>query len=575
MDKFEARTDDKKAGTGGDGLTPTPNNNDQATFHNVKNASLARAQSTVQEEFGTPSICSLDEKQPDNPQDQTHTSEMPSIPDKSLPAAIKRMSPPFSNEKPTDAEIEWFKNIATAKEIELVKKEINQSGEQPQAAILDSVKSHRVVGLGETHQTPNGLRTMLELMMPDLKAAGVTHLALELRQQDQEFVNRAATGDEEAIRKLETIYAWNDDTTRLIQAAAKASIKLVTVDKNFPEGTLPAASEFQERDNVMAKAIQAIVESDPNARVLSFGGRHHWQRREDDNYLSLAEQLSARGKEKGYTVTTFAAYLEGPQEGSVESSATFLAKTITRAVSLETSKTKFFKNLPVSLNREEEQFLHHKEDGLLGKYDNVLIVPLDTALKVTEEKYGKDSPEIINRLRDLGLEWRHLIDRSDQGPALLSRALKLAEQHFGKRSKQTAECHAELGNYFDGATDADSRGHLETALSIFEEKANGKFTPELSRSYMDLIRFHRENTPYEAMKYFNLASTYLKNDTEKIKSEHWLGTGRFLIRGLNKSKTAAKVDLPPVAKDFLKNYAGLLNEVGEKEEAKKIIDRLK
>ena len=584
MDEFESRSDEGKARPTAEKVSPTQDSHDQVTFHKAKNTSLVPIESTVQEKFGKPTISGLNEKGEilaynfQDPKDQTHRNDTPPVPSKSLPGTTKE-SPVFSDGKPTAAEIEWFKNIATSDQIEAVKREINKFGQSPQSAILDAVKRSRIVLFGELHTTPDGMKAILGSMMSDLKAAGITHLAEEIRQKDQGLLDGIANGDEKAIQDFRKIYQVDDDWIAMTQAAAKEGIKIVAVDYNYADDADVSAPDIMRlRDNAMTNNMGSLVESDANARVGFLGGKRHLEKDDKDNYLSTSEQLAARGKAKGYTIATFASYAEDPPDFGVEDTGTVLAKAATHAIAIQTRDTAALKALPVDIKKEGQGIVG--TDGLsgsMGKHDYILIVPVDTALKVTEEKYGKDSSQIIHTLKDLAQAYRHHSDNKvAQGPQLLDRALKLAEQHFGKDSTQAAECHRELGKYFVGARDIKSRQHLEAALSIFKDKAKGKFTPELSLSYRDLIDFHEENNPYQAMKYFNMASSELKDDIEKIKSEHWLGTGSILTKTLNKKgKMAAKVDLPLVAQDFLKNYAALLNQAGEEEEAKKIIERLK
>src|SRR5262245_51626233 len=65
-------------------------------------------------------------------------------------------------------------------EIEAVRAEINACGEEPAEVVLRAVSEHRVVGLGEIHLGRNAHRVYCASLMMRLKAAGATHLALEI-----------------------------------------------------------------------------------------------------------------------------------------------------------------------------------------------------------------------------------------------------------------------------------------------------------------------------------------------------------------------------------------------------------
>lgn len=66
---------------------------------------------------------------------------------------------------------------------------MNRIGSEPRELILDAVRNNRLVGMGETHGVPNGFRQDALDLLPKMKAAGLTHLAVEVNKDQQPLLD--------------------------------------------------------------------------------------------------------------------------------------------------------------------------------------------------------------------------------------------------------------------------------------------------------------------------------------------------------------------------------------------------
>lgn len=181
------------------------------------------------------------------------------------------------SEKISDADRKALKRdeIQTSEATE-IRKEINQKGQDPKRVLLDALKDNSVLLIGETHQENNPHRKLATSMMADFKAAGATHLALEIPKKSQPILDEyMRTGDEKVLDKLvmESLFGGGSfhgqqSYRDLIEAAHKAGLKLVAVD------TTVSAFDFT-RDKSIAQNVGDILKSDEKAKVIMWYGSRH------------------------------------------------------------------------------------------------------------------------------------------------------------------------------------------------------------------------------------------------------------------------------------------------------------
>ncbi|MEL7145699.1 MAG: hypothetical protein AAFO69_04970 [Bacteroidota bacterium] len=153
----------------------------------------------------------------------------------------------------------------------LVRESAHQGLEAVKTYVLEKVEGQQVVMFNESHFYPSHRRLVRELL-PALKEAGFTHLAMEALYP----------GSAKALNKGKSIefstgyYTREQEFQRLIRQARALGLELVAYD----EGTI-------NREQLQAKNIyDRTLGQDQNARVIVYGG-----------YAHIDEIPSAKGKE--------------------------------------------------------------------------------------------------------------------------------------------------------------------------------------------------------------------------------------------------------------------------------------
>ncbi len=180
---------------------------------------------------------------------------------------------PFIKEEVADYETEWLSLIIKDKDkISEIKKDINKNGKDPAQALVDAMKDSRVLAIGEQHvPSPNALRKMIAETIPKLKAAGATHLALEMPPSYQEYLDRFMKDgkfDEADLKKMPKPF-HDKDYIAVLKAARDAGIKLVAVDAEDNDVGNP------DREKAMADSIQKILKADEQNKVILIAGMLH------------------------------------------------------------------------------------------------------------------------------------------------------------------------------------------------------------------------------------------------------------------------------------------------------------
>ncbi len=154
----------------------------------------------------------------------------------------------------------------------------------------------RIVYLGETHGTVPLLEE-LGRRMADFKAAGITHLAVEMVARDRQasldaFAAGKPDGEAALARALREEWGWTPEAyLELLRAARDAGLKLAALDLPYevrhaisarcdrgadPKGYCRLKDEFCEgRDCEMSGRLARLLDADPKARVLVLAGEMH------------------------------------------------------------------------------------------------------------------------------------------------------------------------------------------------------------------------------------------------------------------------------------------------------------
>lgn len=230
--------------------------------------------------------------------------------------------------------------------IEAIRTELKDKSKDAGEALVDAVKKNRIVGIGEQHTPINPLRDFVRELMPKLKEAGATHLAIEADYRCQPVIDEFMRTGKLDLSKLDGILNMKQESfVKLLTAAREAGLKIVAVDNRDNE---------KGRDPHMAKAISAILEADPKNKVIFWVGNLHLTNAETDPEWQVASQLL----KKKYDMASFF---------SVSGAGTSTVGRLTEEVSAP--RVVSTKDAP---KLAAVDFL---AGNTLGCWDNVLIIP--------------------------------------------------------------------------------------------------------------------------------------------------------------------------------------------------------
>lgn len=229
--------------------------------------------------------------------------------------------------------------------------EINKAGEDPTKHLSDALRRNRVLMIGEQHSAEGPMHKFGADAIKDFKAAGATHLALEMTQSqlDKYSKSRDLKDLPEAFR--------TQDFARMIDNARASGIKVVGVDNGTGDVDAKAA---QERDNFMARKIKQIVDADKNNKVVFWSGMMHGADTTAGASRSAADILRSQ---KVPIATAMEQSSANPTDD-----LSYFSKYLSKPVAIDTSKTPKIaqKDLWRSGNDIEERY---------GLWNSVLIFP--------------------------------------------------------------------------------------------------------------------------------------------------------------------------------------------------------
>lgn len=177
--------------------------------------------------------------------------------------------------------------------LEKVKNEIASSGEKPGDAIADALRRSRVVMVGEFHIEDSIHRELGAKIMPQLKEAGLTHLAIE---HSSDFQGKIFTPEGRVDMNSLPPLLQHSEFEQLLSAAKRNGIEVVPVDAH-----MSAPRDLELRNQLMDKNISSILKN-PENKVLYWVGNYHLQTIDPGTDGAQVVQLL---RNKGVPVTTF------------------------------------------------------------------------------------------------------------------------------------------------------------------------------------------------------------------------------------------------------------------------------
>lgn len=179
------------------------------------------------------------------------------------------------------------------KALDNIRKEVGAVGENPADALANALRKSRVVMVGEYHVQDSIHRELGAELMPELKKAGMTHLAIE---HSSDFTGKifdaAGKLDTESLPEL----LRHREFFKLLEAAQREGIEVVPVD-----GSYNASRDLFYRNMQMDKNIATILEN-PKNKVLFWVGNKHLQMTDATGAGAQVAQLL---RERNIPVTTF------------------------------------------------------------------------------------------------------------------------------------------------------------------------------------------------------------------------------------------------------------------------------
>lgn len=167
-----------------------------------------------------------------------------------------------------------------------------------------------VVYLGEAHFVA-AIKKELAAHMAEIRAAGITHIALEMfgtdRQEALDRFHSDGSGREELLEVIQNDWGWvPEDYVAMLEAMAAAGVKPVAIDLSRDEklavfkrckelgGGGCASPMYEARDHRMVDSIRRLLEEQPGARVLAFVGNDHVDVSEQPARLEAACGVATR-----------------------------------------------------------------------------------------------------------------------------------------------------------------------------------------------------------------------------------------------------------------------------------------
>ena len=229
--------------------------------------------------------------------------------------------------------------------------EINKVGEDPTKHVSDAMRHNRVLMIGEQHSADGPMHKFGADAMKDLKAAGATHLALEMPQSQLDKYNKSRD-----LKDLPEAFR-TENFGKMIDNARASGMKIVGIDNGTGDVDGKAA---QERDNFMAGKIKTILDADKNNKVVFWSGMMHGADTTAGASRSAADILRSQ---KVPVVTAMEQSSANPTDD-----LSYYSKYLAKPVAIDAKKTPLIAKTEVFRQGNDI----HESYGL---WDSVLIFP--------------------------------------------------------------------------------------------------------------------------------------------------------------------------------------------------------
>lgn len=451
---------------------PDESEDDATDWVESQAAQLAEPQPPVESPPQRPGVDAPPRVEEQNPEARAMLADVPII---GTDGGGAKPAAKFFDRKPNEADMRLTADGIKPEQIERATARLNEIGQDPRKMILDAVKNSRVVAIGETHTVPNGLQEDGTALMSQMKAAGLTHLAVEVKKDQQgmldDFLSGKITSDEFKKNFFGTTETngRGDDWMKMMKTAHDAGIKVVAVDDYDDLGAHidqlgidPKVAE--RRDNAMAGGVADIIDKDPRAKVMLWLGSDHLEQGTGRYGNETAgELLRQKAAKDGFNLTVISAQLEDLARG--DNSAGALAGMAGRPVAFNTA----------AAGGEVQDLL-----GTRGKkFENVILYPKDHALNVLQQEVGSNDPRVLRKMEQTALSYAG--DGSvEKAVAMQERAQALAKTLYGENSPQYVASQTRMGQVYDQLKQPDqARKQYEAAIERAMKLPGGTATREL------------------------------------------------------------------------------------------------
>ncbi len=168
----------------------------------------------------------------------------------------------------------WNKEIGSSSaELAAVRDEVSEHAKAPLPFLTDALKNNRILAFGESHFAGRH-RAIGATLMPSLRTSGATHLALEIPEGSQSILDKfVESGTSTALKGIPEGLI-DTDYFLMLRNARDSGLKLVAADSYKSMSGIWHGN----RDVSMADNISAILDSDPNTKVVFWTGAGHLER---------------------------------------------------------------------------------------------------------------------------------------------------------------------------------------------------------------------------------------------------------------------------------------------------------
>jgi hypothetical protein len=157
----------------------------------------------------------------------------------------------------------WQTQDATVKEIKDRQLPVNYS---------EVVADAKVVFLADENHSDPSIRRHISEHARDLKAAGITHYAIEANEEGNRVLERLNRGEQVDLSQID-VGPGRADYEEAIKALSAQGIKVVAID--IDQKTRPSKEEREAR---ITENINSIIETNPDAKVAVLIGAFHTSR---------------------------------------------------------------------------------------------------------------------------------------------------------------------------------------------------------------------------------------------------------------------------------------------------------